>query len=204
MDDHAEISMIATPELPHKMKTHEEVSKPKLNTPRSKVKSTPSGKKTLTDIEPSPSVLTKKKPSPKSAKKNIATLAEDSSIISRPRRNVVRKPIFDSEEESDKENELNLSDDTSYSDSDILTDDNSEHGSEKEILKPKSSRKNPAGASSTSKGRAKKANKNELIFLDLSSEEIVRVDENFHANVSEEDLANITRKFLETDLNDGE
>lgn len=202
LDDHAEISII---EGPSKPKTPEKVSKPKQNTPRSKVKPSSSVKK-LADIEPSPSVLTKKKPSPKSTKKKIVTPVHDDSSIKmpRPRRNLVRKPILDLEDESDKENESDWSDNPDNSssiDSDILTDDDSDSAEEK-VSKPKSVRKNAAGGS-TSKRPPKKAGKNELIYLDLSSEEIVEVDENHH-NVSEEDLANITRKFLETDLNDEE
>lgn len=58
-----------------------------------------------------------------------------------------------------------------------------------------------AGASSTAKKKpATKAQK--LVYLDLSSEEVVEVDENYQPNVSEEDLAEVTRKFLESDLND--
>lgn len=197
LDELAEISMIATPEKPTKMKTPEKINKPKTNTPRTKTKS----KKA--DIEPSPSVLIKKKVSPKSAKKKITYPADDSSIVIRPRRNVVRKPILDSDDESDKENESNWSDESSFSDSDLLTDDDSDRKSEKGVQKPKSTRKNPL-AESTTKRKTKKTDKNDLVYLNLSAEEIVRVDEKFHSNVSEEDLANITRKFLETDLNDVE
>lgn len=200
LDDHAEISIIETPERVKRAKSPENVAKPKVNTPRSKVKPSSSAKKT--EFEPSPSVITKKKPSPKSVKKKVVNtpMANDSSIITtRPRRNAwPRKPILDSD--SDKENESECSDDdSSYSDSDLLTDDDSDREVEREKSKekPKSVRKN---APSATKRSAKKAN--DFIFLDLSSEEIVEVDENFHANVSEEDLANVTRKFLESDLND--
>lgn len=196
MEDHAEISII---EGPRKQKTPEKVTKTRQNTPRSKVKPT-SSLKMVKDAEPSPSVLTKKRPSPKSTKKKLATPADDSSIITpRPRRNLVRRPIFDSEDESNEENESDCSESSSFVDSDILTDDESESEEEK-ITKPKSVRKNAPGRS-TSK---RPSRKNGLIYLDLSSEEIAKVDENHHANVSEDDLANITRKFLETDLNDEE
>lgn len=83
----------------------------------------------------SPSVITKKKPSPKSAKKTVASKLivadehDESSILTpRPRRNVARRPMLvDSEDESDKENESDSSyTNDSYSDSDMLTDDNSD------------------------------------------------------------------------------
>lgn len=203
MEDHAEISIIEGPDRVSKVKTPEKVPKTKQNTPRSKVKPSSSAKRM--NVEPSPSVLTKKKTSPKSAKKKITySSATDSSIITpRPRRNVMKNPIVDSEDETDKESETDWSDDDSYSDSDVLTDDDSDDGVNG-VPKPKSMfGKNVAGASAT-KRSSKKPNKNELIYLDLSSEEIHQVDENFHANVSEDDLANITRKFLAADLNDEE
>lgn len=198
LDDHAEISII---EAPQRIKSPEKVAKPKPNTPRSKVK--PSVNVKRTEIEPSPSVLTKKKPTPKSTKKPVMnTPVNDSSVITRPRRNAVRRAILDSD--SDKENDSDewSDSDTSYSDSDLLTDDDSDEtekrgNSKDSARKPKSVRKN---APSATKRPAKK--KNDLIYLDLSSEEIVQVDENLITNVSEEDLANITRKFLEADLND--
>lgn len=200
LDDHAEISIIETPEKVGRMTSPEKELKPKQNTPRSKFK--PSFDVKKIDVKPSPSILTKKKHSPKSAKKKTVGIPANGSPIStpRPRRNIVRNPIFDTDDESDKENESDWSDDNSYSDSDILTDDDSDKKTDK-VPKPKSLRgKNAAGASA-SKRPAKKTDKNELIYLDLSSEEIVRVDEKYHANVSEEDLANITRKFLDADLN---
>lgn len=193
LEDHAEISIIESPKPIIQSKTPERLPKPKMNTPRSKVK--PSSVK-RPDIDPSPSVLTKKKQSPKSAKKKVVNLpANDSSILTtRPRRNAARKRIIDSD--SDEDDESEWSDDSSYSNSDLLTDDDSDQEKEN-IPKPKSVRKNTASAT---KRPVKKAN--DLIYLDLSSEEIAQVDENFHANVSEEDLANITQKFLETDLNE--
>lgn len=204
LEDHAEISIIEAPDRVSKVNTPEKVPKTKQNTPRSKVKTSSSAKRM--NVEPSPSVLTKKKTSPKSSarKKITYSFATDSSIITpRPRRNVMKNPIVDSEDETDKESETDWSDDDSYSDSDVLTDDDSDNGVSV-VSKPKSTRgKNVAGASAT-KRSSKKPNKNELIYLDLSSEEIHRVDENFHANVSEDDLANITRKFLAADLNDEE
>lgn len=212
MDDHAEISIIEPSEQKNAAKSPEKMPKPK--TPRSKAKPMSSAKKMAEIIEPSPSVLTKKKkPSPKSNRKKITTPATDSSTnASRPQRSVQKKKIVYSDDESDKENESDWSDDGSYSDSmhdasDILTDDDSgkENGKSKtNARKPTSVRGKNAAASSTSKRSTKKANKNDLIYLDLSSEEIAQVGKNHHANVSEEDLANITRKFLETDLNDKE
>ncbi|XP_031622795.1 titin-like [Contarinia nasturtii] len=202
-DDHAEISNIETPERIKR------VMKSKTDTPRPKLKPSVSAKKT--EIEPSPSVLTKKKPSPKSTKKKSAIKSvaaddhEEMSIITpRPRRNVVRKPIFDSEDESNKENETDYSSDD-FSDTNYLTnDDTDDSNAETEsIPKPRSVRgKNGTGVSAT-KRPEKKTSKNDLIYLDLSSEEVATVDENYH-NVPEDDLANITRKFLETDLNDEE
>lgn len=212
LDDLAEISIIENPTVQPKSKpiAFEKPAKntprlkpPQVKTPRSKAK-TPSSVN-MRDIEPSPSVLTKKKPSPKSIKKKIdngINISEESSV--RPKRNVQRKRIFDSDEEdSDKENdhESDWSGDSSNSDPNFMTDDDSDHSFE--IPKPKSVRQN-GSASSTSKRPARKNDKNGLVYLDLSSEEVVRVDKNFHANVSEEDLANISRKFLDSDLDNEE
>lgn len=211
LDDLSEISIIEAPKQLRLFKSPEQGMKPPQNTPHSRIKTA----KKLFDGEPSQSVLTKKKPSPKSNRKKVETPANDTPrSASRPQRSVQRKRIIYSDDDSDKENESDLesewSDDSSYSESnpDLLTDDESDKEQNRtpaptSTSKPKSVRKKPTTAS-TSKRSTKKSDKDKLIYLDLSSEEIVQVDENFHANVAEEDLANITRKFLETDLNDEE
>lgn len=55
--------------------------------------------------------------------------------------------------------------------------------------------------SSTAKKRNGKTSSDQLVYFDLSAEEVVEVNEDACTNVSEEDLAEITRKFLESDLN---
>lgn len=212
MDEHAEISIIETPKLLNRIKSPQKGMRPPQNTPRSNYKTALSEQNLLAfNHEASPSVLTKKKPqTPKTNKNNLVTpksaKTESTAKSSRPQRSVQRKRIiYSDDEESDKENsESDWTDDSSYSSSnsqsELLTDDGSDK--EKDTVRgPKSVRGKKALTGSTTKRSTKKTNKNDLIYLDLSSEEIVQVDENFHANVSENDLANITRKFLETDLN---
>lgn len=209
LDDHAEISIIENPERVIKQKSPE---KPVVhNTPRLKLQhktprsiSKPSSSTKMREVEPSPSVITKKKLSPKSNKKKTSTVVEDESSMVTPRskRNACRKPIIDSDDEThNKENEYGSEDtgDTSYSDSELLTEDESDNDYKIPKLKSVCGRNAVA-----TKRSSKKSDKNDLIFLDLSAEEVVRVDKNFHANVPEDDLANITRKFLETDLNNDE
>lgn len=96
-----------------------------------------------------------------------------------------------SDEDDDWDAEKNA---LSSSASSSLTDDEYE---------PRTARKRGqlVGASSTAKKKAA-AKGTKLIYLDLSSEEVVEVDENHQTNVPEDDLAEITRKFLESDLND--
>lgn len=60
--------------------------------------------------------------------------------------------------------------------------------------------KQMTGTTSTAKKKTS-ANVQKLVYLDLSSEEVIEVDENHQSNVSEHDLAEVTRKFLESDLN---
>lgn len=204
MDDHAEISIIETPKRLNEVKSTQKGIKPPQNTPRTNYK-TALGAQNLFDYEPSPSVLVKKKPSPKL---NVNCMDTPKSakvspgISSRPQRSVQRKRIVYSDDESDKENsQSDWSDDSSYagsnSESELLTDDGSDNETEPKSVRGK---KVPAGA--TPKRSNKKINnKNGFIYLNLSSEEVEKVDENFHANVSEDDLANITQRFLETDLN---
>lgn len=210
LDDLSEISIIEAPRQIRELKSPEQGMKPPQNTPRSRMKPA----KKLFEAEPSQSVLTKKKSSPKSSRKNVKTPANDTPrSVSRPQRSVQRKRIIYSDDDSDKENESDSesewSDDSSYSESnpELLTEDESDKEQNPAPAsipapKPKSVRKQPT--SSTTKRTTKKSDKDKLVFLDLSSEEIMQVDENFHGNVSEEDLANITRKFLETDLNNVE
>lgn len=217
MDEHAEISIIETPKHWDKFKSPRgNGMKPPQNTPRTNYKTAIGEKDFQLNQEPSPSVLTKRKPSPKSNKKNLATPKTDNAgsppTSSRPQRSVRRKRIIysDDDDASEKENARSgWTDDSNYScsvsESELLTDDNSDE-EQKDVISetPKSVRgKKPTG-STTKRLPKKKANKNDLIYLDLSAEEIVQVDENFHSNVSEQDLANITRKFLETDLNDAD
>lgn len=201
LDDLAEISIIESPKRAKEIKSPKTGMKPPQNTPRSKVKPVFTARKLMEKDMPqaSPSILTKKKPSPKSSKKQI--LSPEASVIGpRPQRNVRRKKIIYSDDESDKENiESDWSDDSCNSVSELLTEDESD---EEVVTKPRSFQGKKTTAAGTSKRSTKKSNKDKLVFLDLSSEEIAEVAENFHANVSEEDLANITRKFLETDLNE--
>lgn len=209
LDEHAEISIIETPKHLHKFKSPQKGMRPPQNTPRTNYK-TALDEKNLFNHEPSPSVLVKKKQSPKSNKKNLATpMSANGSPAksSRPQRSVQRKRIiYSDDDDSDKENsESDYTDDDSYScsnsESELLTDDNSDD-EKNNVGEPKSTRKKAPTGSTTKKRPNKKTNKNDLIYLDLSSEEIVQVDENFHSNVAEDDLANITRKFLEADLDD--
>lgn len=211
MDDNVEISMIESPRR-DKFKSPRAGMKPPQNTPQTNYK-TAANDKNVCVPEPSPSVLVRKRPSPKSNKKNLATpktpkatkVTPAKSSSSRPQRSVQRKRIiYSDDDESDKENSASDWTDSSYSGSDagsaLLTDDDSDK--ERDIVgEPKSARGKKAPTGSTTKRQNKKANKNDLIYLDLSSEEVVEVDENFHSNVPEDDLANITRKFLEADLN---
>lgn len=193
--------------------------KPPQNTPRTNYKTAIGENNFQSNQEPSPSVLTKKKLSPKSNKKKVATPkagnAASPPSSSRPQRSVRRKRIIysddDDDDASEKENaRSDWTDDSSFScsvsGSELLTDDDSDE--EKDVISrtPKSVRGKKAAptGSTTKRVPKKKATKNDIIYLDLSAEEIVQVDANFHANVSEEDLANITRKFLETDLNDAD
>lgn len=209
LEELAEISIIESPKQVRELKSPEQGMRPPQNTPRSKAKP-PFRAKNLFEKEmpqASPSVITKKKPSPKSNKKKVVSPVTEASIgAPRPQRSVRRKKIIYSEDESDKENDKSdWSDDSSYSDSDAVSDLLTEDDSDKEkevVPTPKSVRGKKTATASTSKRPTKKSDKDKLIFLDLSSEQIVEVDEHFHANVSEDDLANITRKFLETDLND--
>lgn len=125
-----------------------------------------------------------------------------SATSSRPQRSVRRKRIIYSDDESDKENsDSHWSDNSSNSDSELLTDDDGD-GEIVPTRQPKSVRGKKTTAERTPKRTNKKLNKNDLIqYLDLSKEVVVEVDENFHANVAEDELANITQRFLETDLN---
>lgn len=210
-DDLAELSMIEAPNGAVEINTPARGIKPPQNTPRSRIKPAPSTKNVLQN-EPSQSVLTKKKPTPKlDANRNSPTSSTSSQ---RPQRKARAKRIIYSDDESDKENESDWSDDSSYSGSDseadLLTEDESEEGGAKRNRKNKNTATKPKvmrGQKATpgpTKRPTKKSDKNKLIYLDLSSEEIVQVDENFKPNVSEEDLANITKRFLEADLNDDE
>lgn len=212
MDAHAEISIIETPKRVNEFKSPQKGTKPPQNTPQTSYKTALNEKNRL-EHEPSPSVLFKKKLSPKAHKKIMGTpktpktgnVSPAKSSVSRPQRSVQRKRIvYSDDDESDKENSASdwtdSSNSCSDSQSELLTDDDSDKDNAGE---PKSTRKT-APTASTTKRRNKKANKNDLIYIDLSSEEIVQVDENFHANVAEEDLANITQRFLETDLNGDE
>lgn len=100
---------------------------------------------------------------------------------------------------SDEDDDWDAAKDASSSTSSSSSDDD---------YKPSTSKKRgqPVGTSSTTKKKtASKARTNarNLVYLDLSAEEVVEVDENHQTkNVSEEDLAEITRKFLASDLND--
>lgn len=214
LDDHAEISIIETPKRVNELKSSQKGMKPPQNTPQTSYKTALDEKNRCN--EPSPSVLFKKRHSPKLNKQNLvkpktpktaANISPAKSSVSRPQRSVQRKRIiYSDDDESDKENSASDWTDSSYacSDSDLeqlLTDDDSDKDKDS-VGEPKSTRgkKAPTGENTT-KRRNKKSNKNELIYLDLSSEEIAQVDENFHSNVPEDDLANITQKFLEANLN---
>lgn len=213
MDEHAEISVIETPACLNEAKSPQKGMKSPQTKPGTNYKTALTAKN-LFPYEPSPSVLVKKRPSPKPKVNDLATpktVDVSSPKSARPQRSVRRKRIVYSDDESDKENlQSDWSNDSSYSDgsseSDLLTDDDSDSGREKggDARTPRSARGKKVRTASTRKRTNKKANKNGLVYLDLSSEEVVQVDENFHANVPEDDLANITQKFLETDLNGDE
>lgn len=194
LDGHAEeeISIIRPAQQLKPGKTSEKKSATK--TPASLKKQVSSAKKG-SQLTPSQSVLNKFQLKP---------LENDSSTKKRPQRNVARKKILYSfDEDDEKENEVKnkrvakskQSDDSFDSDfSSVMTDDESDSD---ENFTPK-----PTDTSRTVNGpRTKKNDKNKLIYLDLSSEEVVEVNENQHSNVSEEDIANVTRQFFEADLN---
>lgn len=156
-----------------------------------------SSTKKVLQSSPSQSVLNKLKP-----------LENDSSAIQRPKRNAVRKRIlypFDEDDEKENSTQSRKSDEPEWTKSDSessypLTEDDSDSDSN---FTPKPSN-TPRKPNSISKKSAAKKGKNKLIYLDLSSEEVVEVNENHHSDVTEDDLANITRRFLEADLNDEE
>lgn len=155
--------------------------------------------------------------SPSQSMINRLQSKSDASMIRRPKRNVVRKRILDSPDDLERSTQSNQSLESDWeqtesgNDSDSSDDVNfkscttSKSSGSTRKLNPRmeSTRKqNPSSQSTRKKAVSKKPNKNDIIFLDLSSEEVSEVNGRNPPEVSEEDLANITRRFLETDLND--
>lgn len=123
----------------------------------------------------------------------------DSSLVHRPRRNVARKKLaISSSDDSEKENAFDDSgsdwEKSSASEqSSLITDDDSDSEA--------------SGGTRRSKGSKMKVPtkraKNRLTYLNLSEAEVFEVDDdNASAVVSEEDMANITKRFLAADLDD--
>lgn len=181
------------------------------NDPPKSTKNTPQSTKKKPAETPKPKTVAKasakkvpvaKKPSPSMINKAPVEL-DESSIVRRPRRNVVRKQLSISSSDSEKENDFDDSgSDWSGSEdannSSLMTDDDSVSDDSITTSRTKGSKKN---AKTTT---AKKRNKNRLTYLNLSEQEVIEVDDDARTEASEEDLANITRRFLETDLNDDE
>lgn len=115
----------------------------------------------------------------------------------------VRK-ICDSDTESggDTDEFMTSDEDDDWNEKKDATSPSTYSSSDDEFV-PRTARKRGQIVGATSTTRKKAAAKGQkLVYLDLSSEEVVEVNENHQSNVSEEDLAEITRKFLESDLND--
>lgn len=196
-----EISMIEGPN--HKKdppksakKTPRSIKKKPTEAPKTKPLLKSSTKKALVGKQASPSVINK-----------AAVQMDESSILQRPRRNIVRKQLViassDDEDDEDKENAFEDSgSDWSHSEgsckSNLMTDDDSVSDESISTQRTKGSKMNAKTAT------AKKRNKNRLTYLNLSEQEVVEVDDDARTEASEEDLANITRRFLEADLNDDE
>lgn len=101
---------------------------------------------------------------------------------------------------SDEDEDWNAEKDRSCS----STTSDSESSSDDEFVprRAKKRGKQTTGTTSTAKKKTS-TNAQKLVYLDLSSEEVIEVDENQQLNVSEQDLSEVTRKFLESDLNNG-
>lgn len=122
-----------------------------------------------------------------------------SSTTKRPKRNARKRILYSFDEDDDEENsgQTNKNNDDSFS-SDMMTDDENDSdfsikssGTSKTITK-KEKQKNPK----------KKNDKNKLIYLDLTAEEVVEVDDDYRRKISEEDLVNMTKHFFEDDLDE--
>lgn len=208
-DEHAEISIIEAPKInkndkPTTSKDQTENSPISVKkTKNSKKIDTPRANKAL-DIQPSLSVINKRRP--------LSTVNESSIISNRPQRNVNRKKIVYSSGDSDNDENASANGSKNASDwtesvnssySDLLTDDDDgDNDFETNIVTPRSKNNKKCPSSSTVKRGTKKTDKNKLIYLDLSAEEVKETDEHSQSKACEEDLANITKRFLEADLED--
>lgn len=201
LEQHAEISIIEAPETKKNEKpttSKDQIGKSPMSVKKatnSKKIENASAKESL-DIQPSLSVVNKRRP--------LSTVNESSVIGKRPQRSVNRKKIIYSSDESDHNENVspnksgNASDWTESvnSSNSFLTDDD-DSDFETNIATPRS--RSNKKCSVTVKRVAKK-DINRLIYLDLSAEEVAETDEHFQTKACEEDLANITKQFLETDL----
>lgn len=162
-------------------------------TPRPKKPETPkpmirtSTKKAVGTRQMSPSVITKP----------AAVQLDDSSLIRRPRRNVARKQLVISSYDDDGSDfDDSGSDWEKHSESgnaNILTDDDSDSDASIGSYRSKGSKRTAT----------KPRSKNRLTYLNLSEAEVIEVDgDNSGIAASEEDMANITRRFIEADLED--
>lgn len=122
-----------------------------------------------------------------------------SSATKRPQRNARKRILysFDEDDEEECSGQTKKRSDDSFS-SEILTDDESDSDF--------STKSSGTSKNATKKGkqtnRKQRNDKNKLIYLDLSAEEVVEVDDDDQPKISEEDLINMTKHFFEDDLND--
>lgn len=188
-----EISIIEPPDQKkNRTKSVRRTPQPRklLSTPKEKPESKSTTKKNPKNKPISPSVFTKR-----------PIDNDESSLIRRPKRNVARKKlaISSDSEDDDKKNDFNGDSSDEWvvknesDDSDMMTDDDSDSDYSESTQRTKGSR-------SCAPRTAKK--KNRLTYLNLSDDEVIEVEDGNKTQASEDDLANITRRFLEADLND--
>lgn len=122
-----------------------------------------------------------------------------SSATKRPPRGARKRILysFDDDDEEKNSGQTKRSSDDSFS-SDIMTDDENDSDF--------STKSSGTSKNATKKGKQtnpkKKKNRRKLIYLDLSAEEVVEVDDNDRPKISDEDLVNMTKHFFEDDLDD--
>lgn len=142
---------------------------------------------------PSQSVINKKTSKP---------VENPCSATKRPQRSARKRIIYSVDEDDEEENcsQIEKNSDDFFS-SDMMTDDESDSdfstkssGTSKSVMKKGKQTTNPK----------KKNDKKKLIYLDLSAEEVVEVDDNDQPKMSEEDLVNMTKHFFEDNLDDKE